>query len=301
MASHTIALKDLALLANGVQRAVYRIARLLAGEDISTKKGQVPGDIAATCTLQLTELRKGSLVMEVRVPEQDQTSFEELTLGERAVHSLVAGLDQVRTSGTGMPRGYDAGVLMAWRETARLLGDGISAIRFSTSMGGTPVASTLDHETNSAISRRLRAPVHNMRVVEGRLLMGDFKETNYRCRVDPAVGTSVRCTFDESHEDAVLEALTHMVRVTGEATEKDGKIAELKIADIEMLSEDASKGGAPVAASFQASPTIEELAEIQNVRIHRSVDDLYGDFWPEDESADDFVASMRSWRDYRGI
>jgi len=40
-------------------------------------------------------------------------------------------------------------------------------------------------------------------------------------------------------------------------------------------------------------PAIEELIAGQPVVFPR---DLLGDFWPEEESIDDFIAAMREWR-----
>jgi hypothetical protein len=41
---------------------------------------------------------------------------------------------------------------------------------------------------------------------------------------------------------------------------------------------------------------IEILAAQQGVLAVSSFDDLLGDFWPEDESADQFIAAVREWR-----
>ena len=41
---------------------------------------------------------------------------------------------------------------------------------------------------------------------------------------------------------------------------------------------------------------IEALAAQQGVSPISNFDDLLGDFWPEDESADDFIAAVREWR-----
>jgi hypothetical protein len=49
-------------------------------------------------------------------------------------------------------------------------------------------------------------------------------------------------------------------------------------------------------AAFFASPTVEELAARQGVTPVIDPDDLLGDFWPEDERADDFIAAVRRWR-----
>ena len=48
--------------------------------------------------------------------------------------------------------------------------------------------------------------------------------------------------------------------------------------------------------SFWTGTTIDELAKTQGVTPIRSIDDLWGDFWPEDESVDDFIDTIRLWR-----
>jgi hypothetical protein len=49
---------------------------------------------------------------------------------------------------------------------------------------------------------------------------------------------------------------------------------------------------------FFAAPAV-NLATLmvrQGVKPIANFDDLLGDFWPEDESADEFVAAVRRWR-----
>jgi hypothetical protein len=45
-----------------------------------------------------------------------------------------------------------------------------------------------------------RAPERTtaQRTIEGRLLMGDFREPDFRCRIHPQVGAPITCTFDET-------------------------------------------------------------------------------------------------------
>lgn len=43
-------------------------------------------------------------------------------------------------------------------------------------------------------------------------------------------------------------------------------------------------------------PDLLEIARKQGVRPISNFDDLLGDFWPEDESADEFVETIRKWR-----
>ena len=55
-----------------------------------------------------------------------------------------------------------------------------------------------------------------------------------------------------------------------------------------------SEGG---LSSFNVLPDLNALAEAQGVRPIEDVDDLVADFWPEDESIDEFIATVRRWRD----
>lgn len=47
---------------------------------------------------------------------------------------------------------------------------------------------------------------------------------------------------------------------------------------------------------FWDNPTIEEIIESQGVKPIRSIEDLAGDFWPEDEDPDEFTNWLREIR-----
>jgi hypothetical protein len=46
----------------------------------------------------------------------------------------------------------------------------------------------------------------------------------------------------------------------------------------------------------QGHPTVEELVAAQGLTFPRDPRNLVGDFWPEEESLDDFLATLREWR-----
>ncbi len=46
----------------------------------------------------------------------------------------------------------------------------------------------------------------------------------------------------------------------------------------------------------QGYPTAEELIAAQGLTFPRDPHDLPGDFWPEEESIDEFLAVVREWR-----
>lgn len=49
---------------------------------------------------------------------------------------------------------------------------------------------------------------------------------------------------------------------------------------------------------FVARPPagLQSLADQQDVKPVQDFDDLLGDFWPEDETAEEFIATIREWR-----
>jgi hypothetical protein len=46
----------------------------------------------------------------------------------------------------------------------------------------------------------------------------------------------------------------------------------------------------------EGHPTVDELIADQRVAFLRDPNDLVGDFWPEEESIDDFLVALREWR-----
>jgi len=47
----------------------------------------------------------------------------------------------------------------------------------------------------------------------------------------------------------------------------------------------------------EGHPTVDELITDQGITFPRDPHELLGDFWPEEESVDDFPAAMREWGD----
>ena len=48
--------------------------------------------------------------------------------------------------------------------------------------------------------------------------------------------------------------------------------------------------------SFEANPTLDELIAQQGKGPITDVRVLHGNFWPEDEPVEDFLAALREWR-----
>jgi hypothetical protein len=46
----------------------------------------------------------------------------------------------------------------------------------------------------------------------------------------------------------------------------------------------------------EGHPSVEKLIAEQGISFPRDPQDLLGDFWPEEETADEFLAALREWR-----
>ena len=82
-----------------------------------------------------------------------------------------------------------------------------------------------------------------------------------------------------------VEAALEDARVALESTSGDGEAANLGAGDPE---------GTP--PPFDARPDLAALASWQGVEPADDFDALLGDFWPDDEGADEFVTALRKWR-----
>jgi len=55
----------------------------------------------------------------------------------------------------------------------------------------------------------------------------------------------------------------------------------------------------PVPYASSGQPSIEQLMAEQGTGPITDVSVLHGDFWPEDESVEEFVATIREWRGHK--
>jgi hypothetical protein len=277
----------LTFLAN-MNKALQRTGRVLIGDAESLRRGPHPRGIKEEIALDLVLLTHGSpaavLGFERR---QTDAAFPSMDMGLDILEKALDGLTAVQAADDALPPGYDTGVLMAWRDAGTLFSKGITSINFTLNHRETPLTTNLTLEGFARIQERIKGPQTNIRMIEGRLLMADFREHGTRCRVHPSAGEPVLCLFDEEQRDEVLDDILRYVRIVGEAKEDPltGKIASIKIHDIERLEDregeaaDLLPQGTPISRSFWESPTLDELAQGQNVRPMADVRALFGT-WP---------------------
>jgi hypothetical protein len=69
---HRIALPDFVLFAQQVQTAVDRVARVLLGQGVNSQSGRKSSEIKRLCSLDIVEIRAGSLAVICDLPVQSQ-------------------------------------------------------------------------------------------------------------------------------------------------------------------------------------------------------------------------------------
>ncbi|MGD9893246.1 MAG: hypothetical protein AB7R89_18735 [Dehalococcoidia bacterium] len=95
---------------------------------------------------------------------------------------------------------------------------------------------------------------------------------------------------DELDDERAREAVSYLRHLVSEST-VTREDASTRLAD--RMSRLAMPGH-----SFFAAPTsdLATLAAQQGVKPAKHFDDLLGNSWPEDESVDEFISTIRQWR-----
>ena len=301
----TIPVSHLLDFLSNMKKVLQRIGRVLQGDAESVRRGQPPRNIKEEVELDLVLLTHGSPAVVLGFERSQTTrSFPEMDFGLEVLKKALRGLATIQEGApeAALPAGYDTGVLMAWRDTGKLFSQDVSKIEFTLSQQAASITTVFTSAGFRRIQDRIKGPQTNVRTVEGRLLMADFKEHGTRCRVHPSAGDPVLCLFDEEQKDEVLEDILCYVRVVGEAQEDpvSGKIASIKIHDIEHLegrddeAVDLLPQGTPISQNFWESPTLDELARSQNVQLMTNAQGLL-DTWPG-EVNDGFEAAIEALR-----
>ncbi len=302
----TIPVAHLLKFLSNFMKALERTGSILFGDPQSLPSGFQAPNIKDELSLELTRLTHGSPAAILELERSPRMSpVHDADPGLTIIETAIRGLGMAQSDEAALPRGCDASVLMAWRDAGVVIGRGIDRIEVNLNESSTARAATLTSHGLVRIRERIRGSRSNVRAIEGRLLMADFKEHGTRCRVHPSVGDPILCLFDREQRDEVLENMLRYVRVVGESKEDavTGRIVSVRIHDIERLDEREGESiellpqGTPVSWGFWDSPTLDDLAEAQGVQPIENIEILFGT-WPGDPD-DGFEESIHVLRHER--
>ena len=187
-----IPVNQLLLLLSELNKVLNRVGRVLQGQRESVRRGPTQKSIKDEIGLDLVELTHGSpdTVLGFERPSGQQ-AFDGLDFGVEILERALKGLMEVQQEGEELPAGFDSGVLIACRDLGTLFEKGVSEIQFFLNHRPQRLVASYNPNGYGKIQERIHGPQVNIRTIEGRLLMADFKEHGTRCRVHPSVGDPV--------------------------------------------------------------------------------------------------------------
>jgi hypothetical protein len=293
-----VSVPDLLTICEEAQRAVTRQAEALEG-----RKTQHPGPtsdfIKRECMLELIGLRKGSTTLQFCLahPQQKLPISDYRSIGAEVARELAS---TIRALGAHRKRAdirdaesrvFDEGVLNSLYKLGSIVeGERLKTLELIVPKSGAQprISAKIEKSTRENIARRLSQPRKAHVQVDGTLDMADFKPGDKRCRIDPPIGPSIVCAFDDEMEDRIYSLLRKPVRISGLATivPQTGRVETLTISNLEPLPSLALGEG-----SFFVSHSLDELADLQKVEPIRNSNVLAGGI-PDSEDLDEFLRGI---------
>jgi hypothetical protein len=290
-----IPVPELIKICQEAQRAINRQAEALEGGK-TLHPGPVSDMLKQECTLELIGIKRGSTRLQFGLakPQAPLPFPDQLTFGARVIGELIGAIKGL-ANGKGISVEVDPGVLTALYTLASVAQNKrISEIEWVAPAIGERkrITAAVNERIRERIAARLSRPTKAITQIDGILDMADFKTDALKCRIDPAIGAPVLCSFDERDAAKIHLLLRKPVRVVGEATiaPYSDRVESLHIQSIERVPSLSLGEG-----NFFANLSLSELATIQKVKPTKRVSMLSGGF-PDDEDIDEFVEEIYSAR-----
>ncbi len=279
---------DLAEIVKRTQQALKRVGRVLYGQD-SARQGRDRADIEQLCELFLVAWKSGSAVAELELGEPPAQMHMFGYIGEESLKAFAAGMEKIKdvaVTPTGLPNGFDRGVLQTCKELARVLEHGIDTITFESLDGHATLSFALDAPLRDRVQELLGQPVD----VSSTAKTGRLEELNghggLTGRLWEPDGTRWVCHFKQEHLEQLPEAWMRTVHLIGRATVEEGKERILEVESVDVLDVEIT---APAdAAPFWQSLSLEQLAEQQGVGAIEEIDEISA-LWPVDDDPDELL------------
>jgi hypothetical protein len=286
-----ISVPDLIRICGEAQNVINKQAEVMKGKK-TIHPGPTSGEIQDECTLELIGIKDGSTVLEFDLAKP-QLNFP--FKGHFGAEVLAGVGTSIQSLSKRKPDPIDPGLLFGLYEFSGLVENkGILGIRWITpqSNGSKSTSVPITRKVREKAAARLSKPQKVTVDVDGILDMADFKQEEYKCRIDPPIGVSINCTFDEERVDDIYKLLRKPVRARGVATLKPhtNRIEWIHIDEISPLPS-LDLGG----ENFFANPSILELAGLQKVTMLKDFSSLSGGI-PEDEDIDELVEGIYAAR-----
>ncbi|MBI3694084.1 MAG: hypothetical protein HY238_04490 [Acidobacteria bacterium] len=285
--SGKIPVPDLIRICQETQNALNRQAEALHGRK-TLHPGPTAGPIQEECTLELTGIRKGTTTLQFGLAKPQLPIPDAVTPGMDAIGELSIAIESLSN---GQRKIIDPGVLLALYELGGVVESrAVEEVEWIAPKKGRrkSVKAAINKAVRQKVAARLSAPRKVIVQVDGVLDMADFKPKERKCRIDPAIGASVLCTFDRDKENEIYALLRKPVRAIGQAVLQPytDRVESVHVDSIQILPSLSLGEG-----NFLADSSISDLAKSQQVKPLRTVTILHGGI-PEDEDVDEFLQAI---------
>jgi hypothetical protein len=273
-----------------LQQAVLRQAEASEGR-ISMHPGPSTAEIKKACTLELVGIKSGSTCLIFGLAKKQLVlPFDAAQeKGYKVVREVATA---IKSLGNGNMIDVDEGVMRSLYKLADVVGtSGVTDLDFIVPRADrfTPrIVAPLTKTLKEKIAKSLSRPRSKEVEIDGVLEMADFKIKDRKCRISPAIGTAVVCTFNEDQEDKIQTLLRQPVRIKGigKFQPNKEKVESVEIQTVEPLSSLALGEN-----NFFSGYSLDQLAELQGVGIIEDASVLSGVI-PETEDIDEFLKEI---------
>jgi hypothetical protein len=155
------------------------------------------------------------LLKSVNADHRDLPFEEVKNFGTEVVYELA---ETIKSLGNGNQKSdLDPGVLQSIYGLGSVVDTGrITKFEWiSPKSASKKLVGSVNKRVRERVAARLSQPTFKVAQIDGVLDMADFSRRDGKCRIDPAIGASVLCSFGPEHEKDVEALIRQPVRVVG--------------------------------------------------------------------------------------
>lgn len=255
--------------------------------------GRFPTGVEQTCALELVAFAEGSAVLTFEYAGPRDHDKLHGDPGVRVAEDMLRTMQKAECGEAGWDVGLPASVVEGWETLAKPLGEGVDAIQLTLLAGGRQqtVRLTMAFRQNLQATTVVQPQIVTSEVV-GVLWECDWKQ--HRGILAEPDGNRVELILDEQLEERVTLFRRQRVRVRGRLERLKGRVTRAVVAAVDLLADHVAEPD-PRYGGFWEKLSLDELAARQAVVPVTNLDALAID-WPEGDSVDDFLDTIRGLR-----
>lgn len=283
-----ISVDMLASLAKELQTSLRRMAAAR-----KRAVGRFRTEVEQACTLDLVGFSEGSAVLDFEYAGQRDRANLYGDPGISAAEDMLKLMQRAEIGEPGWDADIQPGVIEGWETLSKPLGDGVDSMCITLVDGQSRRTARLTHAFRENLRR---ADPARLVIAEGQI-EGVLWECDWKlgtAQLDEADGNRVPLMLREGLDERVTQLRRQRVRVSGRIERVAGRTIRVAVTDV--VPAGAAVGDPdPRFGGFWDNLSLDEIAARQGVQPATQLD-AFAIQWPDDESVEDFLASVRESR-----